>query len=320
MSRPLRIEYPDAWYHVMSRARAGHEAFPAKEDYYNFIDLLKDTSDMFNMRIAAYCLITTHYHLLIQTPDANLSRCMRHINGVYTQRYNARNGCDGTLFRGRYKSILIDADSYLLELVRYIHRNPLRAGIAKKVNDYPWSSHKGYISKTKKWEWLHKAYILDLFSKAKSLQITEYNRFVSKEESGGFIQHYSTKNLPSMLGSEKFINWVKERFPKKEKSKEIPESNRLCPEVRDIKREICRHYQIEEPDLLKSRRGVENEARDLAIYMVRVIRGERLTSIGREFNLNNYSSVSTALDRIRKKMGSKKFKKHYVQISKLLLR
>lgn len=80
MSRPLRIEFPDAWYHVMSRARAGDEAFPAKEDYYNFIDILKDTSDMVNMRIAAYCLITTHYHLLIQTPDANLSRCISEFN------------------------------------------------------------------------------------------------------------------------------------------------------------------------------------------------------------------------------------------------
>ncbi len=80
MSRPLRIEYRDAWYHVMSRARAGHEAFPAKEDYYNFIDFFKDTSDMFNMRIAAYCLITTHYRLLIQTPDANFSRCMSKFN------------------------------------------------------------------------------------------------------------------------------------------------------------------------------------------------------------------------------------------------
>ena len=80
---------------------------------------------------AAYCLMPSHYHLLIQTPDANLSRCMRHINGVYTQRYNARNGCDGTLFRGRYKSILVEEDAYLLELVRYIHRNPLRAGIMK---------------------------------------------------------------------------------------------------------------------------------------------------------------------------------------------
>jgi len=107
---------------------------------------------------------------------------MRHINGIYTQRYNARNGCDGTLFRGRYKSILVDADSYLLELIKYIHRNPLRAGVIDRLNDYPWSSHKGYISKAKKWEWLHKNYILDMFSTNKSIQITAYKRFISTEE------------------------------------------------------------------------------------------------------------------------------------------
>jgi len=101
-------------------------------------------------------------------------------NGVYTQRYNARNGCDGTLFRGRYKAILVDGDSYLLELVRYIHRNPLRAGITDKLKDYSWSSHKGYISKAKKWEWLHKNYILDMFSEDKDLQTAAYTWLSAK--------------------------------------------------------------------------------------------------------------------------------------------
>jgi len=298
----------------MNRARQGQEAFPAKEDYSCFIDLLKDTSEMFHMRVAAYCLMTTHYHLLIQTADANLSRCMRHINGVYTQRYNARNGCDGTLFRGRYRSILIDADTYLLELIRYIHRNPLRAGIVNRIDEYPWSSHKSYISTARKWEWLHKQYVLDMVSRDASMQIKAYKRFVSTEELGELIQHYSKKNIPSILGGKKFITWVKDRFPKNKKEKEIPESKKLCPGVIDIKNAVCSHYTIEEADLLKSRRGVENEARDLAIYMLRVIRGERLETIGQEFNLNNYSSVSTAIERIRRKLESKTFKKRYEQI------
>ena len=314
MSRPLRIEYPDAWYHVMSHARRGQEAFPAREDFEGFIELIKETSKMFDMRIAAYCLMSTHYHLLIQTPVANLSRCMRHINGVYTQRYNLRNGCDGTLFRGRYKSILVDADTYLLELVRYIHRNPLNSGIVGNLNDYPWSSHKGYISKARKWVWLHKNYILDMFSKDERLQINAYKRFISTEEPAEIIQHYSKMNIPSILGSDKFIKWVKDRYPKKKKEKEIPESRRLCPEIIDIKKAVCNHYKIAEADLLKSKRGVVNEARDLAIYMLRFIRGERLIIIGQEFNLNNYSSVSTAIERIKRKLDNKKFKRHHKKI------
>ena len=314
MPRPLRIEYPDAWYHVMNRARQGQEAFSDREDYYCFIDLLKDVSEIFNMRIAAYCLITTHYHLLVQTPDANLSRCMRHINGIYTQRYNARNGCDGTLFRGRYKSILVDADSYLLELVRFIHRNPLRAGMVDKLNDYPWSSHKCYLSKAKKWEWLHKKYILERFSKDKSLQVSNYKRFVSTEEPVELIQHYSKMNMPSIIGSDKFIKQVKGRLFKKKKKKEISETKRLYPKVIDIKKAVCNHYKIGDAVLLKSIRGVENEARDLAIYMLRVLCGERLTIIGPEFNLNNYSSVSTAIARIKRKLKSNRFKKQYEKI------
>ena len=318
MSRPLRIEYPDAWYHVMNRARKGQQAFAAGEDFNSFIDLIKDTAEIFNMKISAYCLMPNHYHLLVQTPDANLSRCMRHINGIYTQRYNARNGCDGTLFRGRYKSILVDGDSYLLELVRYIHRNPLRAGMVAKLDDYEWTSHQGYVSKAKKWEWLHKNYVLGMFSKDKRYQNVAYKRFISSEESAELIQYYSKKNIASILGDKDFVKRVKDRFSKREKEKEVPESTKLCPEVIDIKKTVCAYYQIEEAELLKSRRGVENEARDLAIYMLRNIRAERLTKIGEKFNLTNYSSVSNAIERIKRKMERKKFRKRYEEILDLL--
>ncbi len=107
MSRPLRIQFPDAWYHVMNRGRKGDLIFKDKGDYYAFIDLLKDCVEMWNMRVVAYCLVGNHYHILLQTPNANLSRCMRHINGVYTQYFNRTHGLDGHLFRGRYKSILV---------------------------------------------------------------------------------------------------------------------------------------------------------------------------------------------------------------------
>ena len=131
MSRPLRIQYPDAWYHVMNRGRRGESVFLEKQDYSMFVELLKEVVDMYKVRVAAYALIPNHYHLLIQTPGGDLARCMRHLNGIYTQRFNRAHHCDGQLFGGRYKSILVDADSYLLELVRYIHRNPLEAGLER---------------------------------------------------------------------------------------------------------------------------------------------------------------------------------------------
>ena len=111
MSRPLRIQFPDAWYHVMNRGRRRESVFRDKQDYVVFVELLKEVVDMYKVRIAAYCLIPNHYHLLIQTPAGDLARGMRHLNGIYTQRFNRAHNCDGPLFRGRYKSILVDADS-----------------------------------------------------------------------------------------------------------------------------------------------------------------------------------------------------------------
>ena len=100
MVRPLRIEYPGAWYHVMNRGRRGENVFADRDDYVTFIALLQETSEMFDFQVSAFCLMSNHYHILIQTPSGNLSRAMRHVNGVYTQRYNRRHDTDGQLFRG----------------------------------------------------------------------------------------------------------------------------------------------------------------------------------------------------------------------------
>ncbi len=130
------------------------------------------------MRISAYCLMPNHYHLLVQTPDGNMSRCIRYVNGVYTQRFNRYNKKEGQLFRGRYKAVLIDEDSYLLEVLRYIYRNPLKAGIVKSLDDYPWSSHKGYLSQAKKWSWLQKEVLLRQFTPVIFRQKSAYLDFV----------------------------------------------------------------------------------------------------------------------------------------------
>ena len=302
MARPLRIQYPNAWYHVMNRARRGQVAFPLKQDKLAFIYLLKETSEMFNLNVAAWCLMENHYHLLVQTPEANLARCMRHINGVFTQKYNFRHECDGSLFRGRYKSILVDADNYLLQLVRYIHRNPLRAGLVEMLNQYDWSSHKAYLSKSENWNWVHKEFILGMLAKTRSAQLKKYKQFVNRNDSPEVCSFFERKSPPSIMGEKTFIDWVKKRFFKGKVDRNIPRTKTLAPSIDRIKTTICEYYRIDEEVINSVRRGKENVPRDVAMYFMRVMGGEPLMSIGKAMGIRKYSSVSSAVYRVKNKL------------------
>lgn len=321
MSRPLRIEYPDAWHHVMNRARQGQTLYGNTADYRRFLDLLEDTADMFNIRVSSYCFMPTHYHLLVQTPDANLARCMRHINGVYTQWYNRRYGYEGTLFRGRYKSILIDADSYLLQLVRYIHRNPITAGLVEKLSQYPWSSHKGYISKAMKWDWLNKDFILSMLSSKSHQRIRRYNQFVNESDSEEINRFFNQKNVPPILGSEKFIDWIKGKFLEEKSHMEVPASKMLSPNIAMIEELVCRFYQITPDRLLVVKRGTKNEPRDISIYLMRRLCGTPLLKIGAEFQLKKHSSVSSVLERTEKRLDTdRRFRNRFEKLKDMLTR
>ena len=296
------MQYPGAWYHVMNRGRRGEAVFSEARDYTAFIELIKETVEMWKVRVVAYCLLPNHYHLLIQTPEGNLSRCMRHLNGVYTQRFNRSHHCDGPLFRGRYKSILVDADTYLLELVRYIHRNPVEAAMVDELHKYPWSSHKGYVSASGKWNWLDTGFVLSLFSKERKESIKRYKKFVSVQTPEQISAILARHKWPSMVGSETFVSRMKEKFFHSKQHEEVPASRSLAPEVEEIKEAVCRDYSVENDTLLSSRRGVFNEPRNVAMYLTRRLRGERLEDIGRGFNISKYSSVSSAIEKIRKEI------------------
>jgi len=306
MARPLRIEYPNAWYHIMNRGRRSETIFADKRDYAGFIELLKDTVDMWNLRIAAYCLMPNHYHFLAQTPDANISRCMRHIDGVYTQRYNRYHRCDGSLFRGRFKSILIDADQYLLQLVRYIHRNPVKAGLTDSLDRYLWSSHRGYLSKSEKWNWLHKGFILSMLSKGEGSQLKYYRQFVSTEDEGEIDTVLSKKKWPAVLGSVDFVQRIKDKFYTEKANSEVPQCRELAPEPYQIILAVCDHYGIHEKALLTSKRGLFNEPRNMAIYLMRRLRGDSLKTIGQQFQIKKYSSVSSVIERMKATLVNEK--------------
>ena len=306
MSRPLRIEYPGAWYHVMNRGKRFEKIFTDDTDYEMFLELLKDASETWKVNIAAYCLMSNHYHMLLQTPDGNISRTMRHINGVYTQRFNRKHGQDGQLFRGRYKSILVSGDSYLLQLVRYIHRNPIKAGLVETLDAYKWSSHNGYLSIAKKWDWLHKKFIYSFLTKNRKEWIKRYRQFISVEDDDNVTHIIEAKKWPFMLGPESFLDWVKGKYFESKKDENIPQSKALDPGRKLIFKVVCDYYAIDEKELYKSRRGSYNEPRNISIYLIRRFRGNSLKQIGRQFNIEKYSSVSSIIERVKKQLQEDK--------------
>ncbi len=282
----------------MNRGRRSESIFLDKHDYLMFIDLMIEVSGMYNVNIAAYCLMINHYHILLQTPDGNISRCMRHLNSVYTQKYNKRHGFDGQLFRGRYKSILVCNDSHLLQLIRYIHKNPVKAGMVKDMPDYEWSSYKGYLSYAKKWKWLHKDYIFSMITPKKRGRLKPFIEFMGKDNSEEVIRLFSLKKLPSFFGPESFITEIKEKYYFKKKCYEVPELKNPALTSDSIISSVCKHYDVSFNELLITRRGVFNEPRSIAVYLLRQMRGENLNNIGELFNIKAYSTVSSILRRV----------------------
>ncbi len=154
MSRPLRIEFPGAVYHVTSRGDRREPIYRDDNDRLAHLDVIAQAMDRFNAQVLAYCLMGNHYHLVLHTRAANLSRLMRHLNGVYTQSFNRRHGLVGHLFQGRFKAILVDRDAYLLALCRYVERNPVAAGLVWHAGEWPWSSYLAHAGRVPTPPWL----------------------------------------------------------------------------------------------------------------------------------------------------------------------
>ncbi len=168
MGRPLRIEYPGALYHITSRGNEKRDIFLDNNDRIKFLDILEDYHERYGILIHSYVLMDNHYHLILETPKGNLLKVMHGINGGYTGYFNRRHGRVGHLFQGRYKGIIVDKDTYLLELGRYVHLNPLRAKMVERPELYEWSSYPAYIGKQKQKSWMEYSWVLSKFGRDKN--------------------------------------------------------------------------------------------------------------------------------------------------------
>jgi REP element-mobilizing transposase RayT len=224
MARPLRIEYPNAVYHVTSRGNARNKIFLGNQDRENFLFVLDAVVKRYNWLCHAYCLMDNHYHIMIETPDANLSRGMRQLNGVYTQKYNWWHSKTGHIFQGRYKSILVDKENYLLELCRYVVLNPMRANMVEKPEEWKWSSYGATAGLIKAPDCLTVDWVLGLFSKKKAEARKRYRQFVREGIQKG--SPWDELQGQVLLGEEGFIDKYKDLLSDKEQVKEIPRPQR----------------------------------------------------------------------------------------------
>jgi len=190
------------------------------------------------------------------------------------------------------------------------------------VNDlskYIWSSHPGYLSSSKRWDWLHKNYILSLFAKNKAESIRRYKQFVSKETLEEINRIFGRRNLPTVIGGTSFIDKIKEKFFDKKQYEEIPESRLLAPDVDRIIEEVCKFYDVNTDDLLISRRGHFNEPRNVAIYLIRHLRGDKLKEVGDFFGISKNSTISSVDRRLKGEMIRNKRLKKSVEKIKIML-
>ncbi len=224
MARPLRIEFPGAVYHVTARGNARRKIYRDDEDREAFLATLAWVVERFGWRCHAYCLMDNHFHLLIETPRPNLSRGMRQLNGVYTQSFNHRHKKAGHLFQGRFKAILIERNSYLLELARYIVLNPVRAKTVKTPERYPWSSYRPTLGLTPVPPALATDWVLDQFARTRPAARKRYAAFV--RAGIGHASPWGEVKGQVLLGGKAFVERMTPRLKESAAAAEIPKRQR----------------------------------------------------------------------------------------------
>lgn len=228
MSRPLRIEFPNALYHVTARGDRREDIFEDDEDRRAFLRTLHQVVDQFNWLCYAWCLMDNHYHLLVQTPDANLSKGMRQLNGVFTQYSNRRHRRTGHLFQGRFKAILVDSDAYLLELSRYIVLNPLRARLVRRVQDWPWSSYRASVGLVPPEAFLAVDGLLSQFARRRDVARERYARFVAQGRNASSL--WAQVQGQVFLGSDAFVERMQAAMATRQRNDvQIPAAQRRAP-------------------------------------------------------------------------------------------
>lgn len=302
MARQWRIEYPNALYHVMSRGNGGQNIFASDNDRHIFLTLLGTLTERFNVEIHAFVLMDNHYHLLVKTIDANLSKAMQWFGTTYACKFNIANQYGGHLFQGRFKSIIVQNDAYLLRLSFYIHRNPLRAGIVERLADYPWSSYLYYAYKKKPPFWLKTENIAAQLSGNDRYQAYRSKTQTYADEDSSFWEDVKHGLI---YGSQEFVVDIKNRYLGKDREAELPQHNSMLreyePEI--LLNQAAKIFGFDMPSARKAKKiSVANkDSRDMLIYLLWKLGRLPNSAIGAYFGLT-YSSISRRVNIVNNRL------------------
>lgn len=296
MVRPLRLSFENAFYHITARGNRREKIFYSDRDKEVFLKKLEEMLIKYSMICQAYCLMDNHYHLFIKTTQPNLSQGIHYLNSSYANWFRNKHQIIGPIFQGRFKSILVDADNYALILSAYIHLNPLRGGIIRQLEEYPWSSYLDYLN-------LRKSNISDPSFILKSIDNNTFNSIKKYRE---YVIEYQDMKDPLLqsyhhiaLGSETFIEKVKEKIEHKGRRREIPSTRFLSKyDVDTIITKMTQALNIERRMIFYKKRG--NLNRSLAIYLIKRFTPLSLSKIGELFKMD-YSAVSQTAKRFEQK-------------------
>ncbi|MDD4893801.1 MAG: transposase [Candidatus Omnitrophica bacterium] len=295
MARPLRIEYPGAFYHVTSRGNERKAIFSQDKDRENFLGYLNEAHRRFNLVIHAYCLMPNHYHLVCETPLANLSRCMQFINSSYTAYYNARCKRTGHLLQGRYKAILVDKDSYITALVRYVHLNPVRANLANMPEEYRWSSYRYFvISRKGRPDFLTTDFAMSYFDQ----DVGGFRQFTEEAVSKKTETPFGDLKAGFILGDDSFVKHIKDRYLGN------IEASRDLPSLRQLKKNCVLSEKI--VGIIDSEIGLSDKERvKLKVYFLRKYTGDTLSKVAqaashRRLSISAVSQIVSRLVKERK--------------------
>lgn len=293
MARKPRLHYPGALYHVILRGNARQEVFHDVEDRYRFYLFLQEGTERFGHRILAFCLMTNHVHLAVQVGVVPLSRIMQNITFRFTRWHNWRQGRTGHLFQGRYKSFLVDADSYLQELVAYIHLNPLRAGLTTKPASYRWSSHRAYFGK-EIIPWLNTEQVLATFAPDLTKARRLYSDFVLERVKEGHREDFHGKGSADtrVIGEDRFVETALERA-------DSPLSRK--PDLDMVIAAVRKMYGLAEEELAsRGQTRLVAEARSMAAWAVQEFSSGTLTELAGRFG-RDLSAVSASIRRLNER-------------------